>query len=91
MNIIGLCFIIICIEELFKRYAINHIIEHVNGLKEWYFDGKRHRINGPAFERANGTRDWYFNNEELSEDKYNLIMYYYHMYSRIVQEIHYYN
>jgi hypothetical protein len=28
-------------------------IECINGRKEWYFDGKRHRLDGPAIEKYN--------------------------------------
>ena len=29
-----------------------------NGTKEWYLDGKRHRVDGPAIEYADGTKSW---------------------------------
>ena len=31
----------------------------LDGTKEWYRDGKRHREDGPAIERADGTKEWY--------------------------------
>jgi hypothetical protein len=31
-----------------------------NGTKEWYLDGKLHRLDGPAIEHANGSKFWYF-------------------------------
>ena len=31
------------------------------GDKNWYLNGKRHRINGPAIEFANGDKWWYLN------------------------------
>ena len=32
-----------------------------NGDKEWYLDGKRHRVGGPAIEFANGSKYWFLN------------------------------
>jgi hypothetical protein len=34
-------------------------IEHVDGDKSWYKDGKLHREDGPAIENANGDKWWY--------------------------------
>ena len=31
------------------------------GDKFWYFNGKRHRVDGPAIEYSNGTKYWYLN------------------------------
>jgi len=31
------------------------------GTKEWYLNGKQHRVDGPAVEYANGTKSWYLN------------------------------
>lgn len=39
------------------------IAESNNGSKEWYSDGRRHRIFGPAIERENGTKYWYVEGE----------------------------
>ena len=30
-----------------------------NKIKYWTFDGKIHRIDGPAFEGIDGTNGWY--------------------------------
>ena len=32
-----------------------------NGTKEWYVDGLRHRLDGPAYERTNGYKEWWVN------------------------------
>ena len=48
-------------------------IERINGTKSWYVNGKRHREDGPAIEFVNGNKYWYLNNEELSEEKFNVI------------------
>ena len=34
-----------------------------NGDKEWYQNGERHRLDGPAIEYANGTKSWYQNDK----------------------------
>ena len=39
---------------------VNHVIEFSN-RKEWYKNGKLHRINGPAVEYKNGCKKWYKN------------------------------
>ena len=30
-----------------------------NGTKSWFVDGKRHRIDGPAFEWPDGHKEWW--------------------------------
>jgi hypothetical protein len=39
-----------------------------NGNKLWYFNGERHREDGPAIEYANGGKSWYRNGELHRED-----------------------
>ena len=34
-----------------------------DGTKEWYQDGKLHRLDGPAIEWYDGTKEWYQNDE----------------------------
>jgi len=34
-----------------------------DGNKFWYFDGKRHRTDGPSIEWADGTKFWYFDDK----------------------------
>ena len=34
-------------------------VEHADGGKEWWQDGKRHRTDGPAVEYADGSKLWY--------------------------------
>ena len=36
---------------------------HDNGDKEWFLDGKPHRVDGPAVEWANGDKFWYLDNK----------------------------
>jgi len=33
-------------------------IEHADGSKAWYVDGKHHRLDGPAFEYSDGYKEW---------------------------------
>tara|TARA_R110000772_G_scaffold26173_3_gene67703 strand:- start:567 stop:878 length:312 start_codon:yes stop_codon:yes gene_type:complete len=42
-------------------------VEHANGSKFWYIDGKRHRENGPAVE-YDDYKAWYINNKLHRED-----------------------
>ena len=44
------------------------VIEYLNGDKEWFKNGERHRENGPAIEWKNGDKFWYKNNKLHRED-----------------------
>ena len=44
------------------------IAEWPDGSKQWYMDGKLHRVDGPARVWPNGTKQWYFNGELHRED-----------------------
>jgi hypothetical protein len=44
-------------------------IERANGDKEWWCDGKRHRILGPAIERADGSKAWWLDGKELTTEQ----------------------
>ena len=37
------------------------VAEYPNGSKEWWLNGQRHRVDGPAREWADGTKNWYLN------------------------------
>ncbi len=49
--------------------------------------GLLHRIEGPAIERINEMHTWYFRGEKLTEINYKQVMYYYHLYLNILEEI----
>ena len=34
-----------------------------NGDKEWYQNGMRHRLDGPAWEEADGSKSWWQNDD----------------------------
>ena len=34
-------------------------IEHADGSKAWYINGKLHRLDGPAIESVDGTKAWW--------------------------------
>ena len=40
----------------------------LDGAKEWFLDGKRHREDGPAYEHSNGTKEWWLNGQRHRED-----------------------
>ena len=44
------------------------LIEHADGTKEWFRNGKHHREDGPAVELADGNRYWYLNGKRHRED-----------------------
>ena len=35
------------------------VFEWLNGTKEWWMSGKRHRLDGPAIEKENGNKEWW--------------------------------
>ena len=37
------------------------IAEYADGSKQWWLNGKRHRVDGPAREWADGTKQWWLN------------------------------
>lgn len=36
-------------------------VEYPWGHKEWWVNGKLHRLDGPAIEYSNGHKEWYVN------------------------------
>jgi hypothetical protein len=40
-----------------------------NGDREWYQNGMRHRLDGPAIEYADGHKYWYQNGKRHREDE----------------------
>lgn len=45
-------------------------VEHANGTKCWYQNGKLHRLDGPAIKTANGTNQWWVEGVLYSEEKF---------------------
>ena len=45
-------------------------IEWANGGYDWYQNGLRHRVWGPAYVRAN-ERYWYLNGEQFTEKEFH--------------------
>ena len=44
----------------------------LSSRSRWYwFNGQRHREDGPACEWADGTKWWYLNDKPLTEAKFN--------------------
>ena len=44
---------------------------HTNGDREWYQNGKLHRVDGPAVEYANGHKEWWINGVQLTQEEFN--------------------
>jgi hypothetical protein len=47
----------------------NIIIDTYDGSRDWYFNGKLHREDGPAIEWTNGEKLWYTNGELRGEER----------------------
>ena len=48
---------------------IEYIVKvYESGDKEWWFNNKRHREDGPAIECVNGDKTWYLNGKLHRED-----------------------
>jgi hypothetical protein len=41
------------------------------GSKEWFQNGERHRLDGPAVEYADGSKEWFIEDEYLTESEFN--------------------
>jgi len=48
-------------------------VEHADGHKAWYVEGKRHRLDGPAVECADGYKTWWVKGKRLSEAEFNML------------------
>ena len=46
------------------------LIEHPNGTKHWYKDGKCHRLDGPAVEHPDGSKCWYIDGKGYTQQEY---------------------
>ena len=44
---------------------IAKMVERVDGSKEWYLNGKQHRVDGPAIEWADGSKEWHVEGQRL--------------------------
>jgi hypothetical protein len=48
---------------------IEYTVEvYLDGGKEWFLNGERHREDGPAIEHSNGYKAWYLNDNLHRED-----------------------
>ena len=43
-------------------------IREINGTKEWYWNDKLHREDGPAIEYVDGSKEWWVNGKLHRED-----------------------
>ncbi len=48
-------------------------MEHVDGSKSWWVEGKRHRTDGPAVVCADGYKEWYVDGISLTEAEFNML------------------
>jgi hypothetical protein len=48
----------------------NGLIKDEYGENQWYLNGERHRIDGPAVESTYGNKQWWLNGKEYSFDEY---------------------
>lgn len=45
------------------------ITDHRNGSKSYFFNGKRHRANGPAVEYADGRKEYWYNGQPFNSQR----------------------
>ena len=43
-------------------------VKNDDGYREWWVNGRHHRVDGPAIELPNGYKAWYLNGELHRED-----------------------
>lgn len=48
-----------------------HAIEWASGNKQWFYNGRLSRLDGPAIECHDGRKEWFINNVEYSEKEFN--------------------
>lgn len=46
-------------------------MEHVNGSKEWWINGNKHRVDGPAYEGMDGSKEWWIEGQQFTEQNFN--------------------
>lgn len=46
------------------RIKFGYSVQITKDRIEWYFNGLRHRVDGPAIEYADGNKEWYQNGEK---------------------------
>lgn len=49
-------------------------IEHADGTRYWYVNGKRHRTDGPSTEYSNGTKLWYIDDRPYGMNSFNKLI-----------------
>jgi len=50
---------------------IEYTVEvYAGGTKFWYWNGKRHREDGPAIEYSDGDKSWYLNGKKVTEEEH---------------------
>ncbi len=45
-------------------------VEHHNGGREWWINGKAHREDGPAFISVYGIKFWYLNSKNYTKEQH---------------------
>jgi hypothetical protein len=55
-------------------YETYEVRIYSDGSKEWYQNGKRHRLDGPAVESSDGSKEWWINGIKYSEKDFNLFI-----------------
>jgi len=50
---------------------IEYTVKVTDEKTEWYFEGNRHRLDGPAIECANGRKEWWVEDRKMSEAEFN--------------------
>jgi hypothetical protein len=48
-------------------------VEHADGFKSWWVEGRRHRLDGPAIECADGYKAWWVEGKRLTEAEFNML------------------
>lgn len=58
-------------DEWYQAGKCHKIVWSDGHHKEWWFEGKKHRLDGPAIEKANGRKIWYIEGKEYTEEEFN--------------------
>jgi len=62
------CLVIDAIVDKFTGFIV-----YSDGTKDWFINGKRHRLDGPAIEYSDGSKEWWVDGKYITEEQHKLL------------------
>lgn len=50
------------------------IVINAMGTKQWYFNDRLHRLDGPAIEGFSGGKEWFIYGKQVTEEQHTLLV-----------------